>query len=139
MNCPHSQRGFIALMSTIVIAAILLAMMASTGMASFYARFDALGVENKRAALALAESCMNVALLGLATSTDPTDYDLIDQIINIGTDARGNSMTCTIASVKHTGQDVTINTYASVDDSFSTIKATATLPPDIRIISWSDQ
>ena len=138
-NLPQRQRGFIALISTIIIAAILFAVMGSTEYASFYARSDALGSENERAALALAESCINIALLALATSTDPADYDPTDQIFVVDSDSRGMPRTCSIASVAHAGSEVTVNAYASVGDSFSRVSATATLPPHIRVISWGEQ
>jgi hypothetical protein len=113
--------------------------MGSTEFASFYARFDSLGVENKRSALALAESCINIALLALATSSDPADYDASGRSTIVDTDFREEPRTCTIAHITHNGSTVTINTYASVDDSFSTVSASATLPPNIHIISWSEQ
>ena len=126
-------------MSTIVISGLLLMMMASTGEASFYARFDSLGVENKRSALALAESCINIALLALATSSDPANYVASAQSVIVDTNSHGAPRVCTIVSVAHSGSHVTINTYGSVNGSFSTVSVTATLPPNIKIVSWSEQ
>ncbi len=133
------ERGFIALISTVIIAAILLAMMASTEFASFYARSDAFNSENTYAARALAASCINVALLALATSTAPASYNPIDQSVAVDTDIRGNLETCTIKSVIHTESGVTINTFASVDNSFGNVSMTVTLPPRIQILSWREQ
>lgn len=138
MKKMRSQRGFIALMSTIIIAAILLAMMGSTSFASFYARSDAQAGENKRSALAFAESCVNIALLALAKSTNPENYDPNGQSFDVGADSNGATQMCSIMNVAYSGTDVTINTYASVNDSFSTVSATATLPPSIKIISWKE-
>jgi len=138
MSVHDSQRGFIALMSTIVMAAILLSIMASTQFASFYARSDALGIENQRAALALAESCVNIALLALATSSDPEEFDIHESVFAVDTDFRGRPRTCTILNVTHSGVDVEISTYASVDDSFSSVSASATLPPNIQLNSWAE-
>jgi hypothetical protein len=138
MKHTSSQRGFIALMSTIVICAVLLTLMASTDVGSFYARADALGSENKDAAVALAESCINVALLALAASTDPVHYAPINQTVQVGIDRWGNSMTCVIKDAIHSGADVTIDAYASSGDSFGAISVTVSLPPNIQIISWKD-
>jgi hypothetical protein len=137
---PHasSERGFIALMSVIIISAILLVLMIGVSTASFWARFDSLGNEERQIARGLAQSCINVALLALATSSDPTHYAPSKQSVIVGVDARGNVLTCTIKDVVHTGQNVTIEAYASSGGSFSTASATATLPPDIKIISWGD-
>lgn len=138
MNYYTEQRGFIALMSTIVISAIVLALMMSTGLASFYARFDALGSENKREAFALAESCVNVGLLALATSSDAAHYAPNNQIVSVGTDAWGNPLTCTIKNILYNGSDATVDTYASSDNSFDNVSATVSLVPSIRIISWKE-
>jgi hypothetical protein len=136
MKQEFQQRGFVALISVIVISAVLLSFMASVGLASFYARFDALGIENKREATALAESCANTALLALSTSTDPAHYDPSDQAIVIGTDAAGKVMTCIIKDAIHTGSNVTISTYASSGNSFSSVSVVAALSPKIELISW---
>ena len=113
--------------------------MATVGMASFFARFDSLGLENKRAAQALAESCINVALMAIATSTDPMHYAASGQPVEVGSDARGNPTTCVIRDIIHNGSNVTIDAYASSDDSFDSVSATASLTPGIQILSWNEQ
>jgi hypothetical protein len=138
MNARERQRGFVALIAVLIISAMLVGFMTSVGMASFYARFDTLGSENKREALALAGSCINAGLLALATSTDPALYDPAGQVITVGADARGDSMRCTIRDAIHEGATVTIRSYASVDDSFDTVSATVSLPPSPRILSWDE-
>ncbi len=134
-----AQSGFIALMSAVVISAILVGLISTVGVASFFARFDSLGLENKRAALALAESCVNVALLAIATSTDTMHYAASDRSVAIDADARGNPMTCVITDIIHSGPDVTIDAYASSDDSFDSVSAKASLTPGIQILSWNEQ
>jgi hypothetical protein len=59
-------RGFIALMSVVVIGAILLVYVVSLGVSTFFARMDALTLENKEVSRALAEGCVNAALVRLA-------------------------------------------------------------------------
>jgi hypothetical protein len=136
MNYQHKHHGFVALMSAVVISAILLGLMASVGLASFYARFDALGIENKRESAALAESCINVALLALATSSDPAHYSVTNQPIVIDNNRNGN-MTCVIKDVIHNGANVTIDAYAATDNSFGNVSVTASLSPKIQLISWN--
>ena len=71
---PSSEeRGFIALISAVVMSAILMSLMYTVSASSFYARIDAESIESKRVSLGLAESCINVALLALAISSDPTN------------------------------------------------------------------
>lgn len=136
MKYKNSQRGFIALMSTVVISAILIAMMMSVGSASFYARYDALGIENSRQAEALAQSCINIALLALATSTDALHYSVVNQRVTVGVDTRGNPTICTIKNITHNGFRVTIDVFAESHNSFSAVSAIASLFPSIQIVSW---
>ncbi len=131
------ERGFIALTSTIIISAVLIALMAEVDLSSFYALFDALGSESKRASLALAESCVQVALLALATSTDPAHFSLTNMIVGVGQDAPGNAQRCVIQSIVHNAAEVSVSAYASSNNSYSEVSARASLPPDITIISWS--
>ncbi len=68
----NTKGGFIALVSTLVISAVLMVLMFSVNTSSFYARFDALGGEYKRTALGLSESCVNAALLKVAQNYNYT-------------------------------------------------------------------
>lgn len=130
------QGGFIALMSAIVMSAILLILVTTVSTSSFYARADSLGSENKRISLGLAESCINVALLALATSTAPSTYSPVNLPVMVGVDAQGNTMTCTIQSVGHAGTLATIDTQASYKGSFTNVTARATVPdPTIPAIA----
>ncbi len=133
MSHRNSQRGFVALMSAIIISALVLVLMAGSGFASFYARYDALGLENKREAQALAESCVNVAILALATSTDPAHFSLSSAEVAV---SENPASSCTIVQVTHTGEQDRIETHASVDNSFSSVTVMVTMPPNISIISW---
>ncbi len=67
---PQKTSGFIALISTIIIALILLVMAIEEGMAGFHARFNILGTEAKEQAVALAEGCADQATAHLIT--DPS-------------------------------------------------------------------
>lgn len=62
-----SEKGFIALISVIVISAILLSLIFTLEISSFFNRFDNLDAENKRISLGLAEACVNMAMLPSAT------------------------------------------------------------------------
>ncbi len=137
MKQNHRERGFIALMSTLVISATLLMLVVGAGMASWYAQHDSLGIENKRSSQTFAESCVNVVLLALASSTDALHYVTHNQTVVIGDDSRGNVLMCVIKDVTHHGYQVTIETYAQSGNSFSTASVVASLSPQIRIVSWS--
>ena len=137
-NRKDSERGFIALMSTVVISAILIVIMASVGRSSFYARFDSLRTYEKRSAEALAESCMNVALLALATSSDPAHYSPTNQKVFIGLDAQRRPLDCVIKDVIHAGTRATIDAYASSYSSYDTVSTAVSLSPSIQISSWGE-
>lgn len=72
--------GYIALMATIIISAILLIMVTQESFSGWHARFNVLGTEQKEQAIALSDGCINQAITGLvaglpyqkgATSTTP--------------------------------------------------------------------
>lgn len=122
----HIQsRGFIALMSVIILSAVLLGMAATANTAGFFARFNLLDREYKKTALGLADSCANIALLNLAqnysyTLAAPSTVPL-------------DSNTCTIQSVVNLGapstssRTVLITTEAHNGQAFSTVEVNATV------------
>lgn len=58
-----NEKGFVALISTAVISAVLLVAAASVSRTAFWARFDLLARENKKISAARAEGCVQAALL----------------------------------------------------------------------------
>jgi len=64
------EKGFIALMATIIISLILLVMVLEEGVSGFHARFNILGTEAKEQATALAEGCADRAAANLITDTN---------------------------------------------------------------------
>ena len=75
--------GYIALMATIIISAILLVLCVEGSLAGFHARFSILGTEAKEQAAALAEGCADQALS--AVVTDPTYTGHTTTTISVGT------------------------------------------------------
>ena len=95
MKTSQTNRGFIALISAIIISAVLLAAVSTIGASAFYARFDSLNAEYKRVSLGLSESCVSEALLKIAQNYAYAPAPLGDSI-TIGTDAQGQAETCVI-------------------------------------------
>lgn len=62
----NNNDGFVALISAMLMAAVLLTLAANAGRASYWARFGSLDYENKKIALAAARGCVDQALLGIA-------------------------------------------------------------------------
>ncbi len=99
------RRGFIALISAIVISTILLGLAITAGSSTFSTRFDALNGEYKRVSLGLAESCIHAALLNIgqnfsyvvAPGTPGYSASRHGVVIPIGT-AYGTTTDCVILS-----------------------------------------
>jgi hypothetical protein len=62
------ERGFIALISVIILSAILLLAITSSGLASLFSRFNLLDAELKERSEAAADACTDIGLLQLATN-----------------------------------------------------------------------
>ena len=83
-----TNSGFIALMSAIIISIVLLLMITNLSLTGFYGRFNILDAELKERSSALAEACVDTALLRLANdpgypypANDPINVDGNDCII----------------------------------------------------------
>ena len=66
----NRNRGFIALMSAIIISVVLLLIASSGALTGFFSRFNLLETEFKERGTAIAEACADEAILELVT--DPT-------------------------------------------------------------------
>ena|SRR3989338_10087446 len=88
----ETQKGFIALMSAIIISVVLLLMITNLSLTGFYGRFNVLDSELKERSSALAEACVDTALLRIANdptypypTNDPINVDGNDCIIESAT------------------------------------------------------
>ncbi|MCU0653169.1 MAG: hypothetical protein MUD10_02825 [Candidatus Pacebacteria bacterium] len=62
----EGDKGYIALLSSIIISLVMTCLAFTAARAGFYSRFDSLNGEYKRVSKGLAESCVNHALLELS-------------------------------------------------------------------------
>ena len=129
-----TQRGFIALISSVVISTILLGLALTAGASGALSRIDALNSEYKRVSLALAESCANTALLKIAQNYNYTPG--AGETVSIGTDGQGRPETCTILAVsfpngkggvQNTAVITTQAQYPSSNGAFSKITISSTV------------
>jgi hypothetical protein len=72
MHGNKQQRGFIALMSAIIISAILIVATVTGSLSGFYTRFNILDMEFKNRSSALADACVDTLLYQLATNGSVT-------------------------------------------------------------------
>jgi hypothetical protein len=90
----NKSGGYIALLSAIIISAMLLVLSVSLSQGGYFMRFNTLNTEYKKISMGLAESCINAALLRIAH-----DYSYIlpssDETVAVG------SETCEIVSISH--------------------------------------
>lgn len=87
INNRHNQEGFIALMTVIIISAVLLVMMVAVAGIALRGRFTVLDYESKKTGVALAEACLQTEMLNLAANSTTT----LPMVVTVGPDK-----TCTI-------------------------------------------
>lgn len=122
----QAQRGYIALMSAIVISFLLLAITISLGFTAFFGRLNVLDSESKERSNALAEACIDSAILDASNGT----YS-VDKIVNIGSDM------CRIISSVNGGSQTTIKTHGCINKSYTNLQAIID-NNSFAIISWDE-
>lgn len=148
---PKTNKGFIALITSIIISVILVGLVFTTSTSGFFSRIGAINSEYKRLSLYMAESCADLALLNIAKDYSYTPI------------AGGETLTigdghCLIQSVTYGAEDpithrkiALINTVAEHRGSWTNIKVEASIGnptlsptlnlstiPNIFIISWQE-
>ena len=128
------ERGFVALMSVIIISAIMLSIIFTLNLSSFFARFDALGTENKRVSLGLAEACIEAAKLKVAQNAAYAPASGGDSV------TVSTSNTCRICRVTaNGGNSYTIATRAVTSGSYSNLEITGTITASaFAVTNWAE-
>lgn len=127
MKRTTNNRGFIALMSVIVMSAVLLMVALSTGLVSFYSRFNMLDSELKERSVSAADACADVALVQLAQNNDPSGMTLSLSLID----------QCRIGTVSGTTQK-TFRVQATSSAMAVTNLQVVADGNDFSIISWQE-
>lgn len=125
-----NNNGFMALMSAIIISAVLLLIVTSLSFTGFYTRSNILDSELKEKSSALAEACVDTALLKLAN--DPLyappsggEYIKVDEVSNEA---------CTIKSISGS----IIKTKANYNNKYFTNLEVRFNGGDLSVISWEE-
>ena len=130
---PSKKGGFVALITAIIISAVLLIVSISLNRAGYLTRGEALDAEYKDRSSALAEGCVDIAMLKLAE--DPS-YFGNEANIPISSD------NCAIGAVIQSGSTYTINTSAVFPSSGVTPQGAVTNlhvvinSTDFSAVSW---
>jgi hypothetical protein len=93
ISYKNQNQGFIALTATLILTAVLMVVLTTNSTASYFARFDALGNQNKKSSQSLSDSCANAALLKISEDYNYT-VSTGGEIVSVGGDE------CLIVSVK---------------------------------------
>lgn len=109
------QSGFIALISAIIITVLLLTIVSTASLGGFFGRFNILDSEFKDRSRALAEGCVDTALLRLAN--DP-NYVGGAPPIPVGSDS------CDVMSVESLGSSKVIKTKGEFQNAHTNLKVT---------------
>ncbi len=130
MKPLNPQQGYIALMSAIIISALLLTITVSLGFSGFLGRLSIVDSQSKERSSALAEGCADTAILEATSGI----YSMSAKTVNIGSD------TCTIVSsqkdVPSTGQS-TIKTQAVINKAYTNLKVIIN-NSNFTVISWDE-
>jgi len=122
-----NQEGFIALMSVIIIMAVLLVIGASISFTSFSSRFNVSDSEFKKRSSNLAEACVDAELLKLAQGTTYAN----GATVAVGSDS------CTVFSVATAAGQTTIKTKAIFQQSVTNVQAVVN-STSLHLHSWQE-
>ncbi len=118
------KRGMLALMSAIILSVILLILATTLSFTGFYSRFNILESETKEQSSALADACIDIALLNLAQNASyPGNLSY-----SVG------EKTCFVGSVSTTGGEVTFKTRGIFSNSYTNLKIVLN-ETDLSVIS----
>lgn len=124
-NSPNN--GFIALISAIIISAVLMIVTITLSYSSFFVRYNLLDSEYKERSSALAEGCVDAALLKLAN-----DFNYLgNETITIGGEP------CTIRGLQPSGSNKIIETHAGFQNANTNLSVVVD-PSTLGVVSWQE-
>ena len=113
------NRGFVSLTSALLISFIMLAVAFSAGLAGFLGRFNILDAESKERSAALAEACVEVAILNPLTGS-----------------AIAADFSCNVVQDIVFNQNIYLKTQAAVNKAHSNMFVV--LDKDFVILEWNE-
>lgn len=139
------KRGFIALFSVIIITSALLLMATTLSFSGFMGRFNILDSELKEKSNALAEACIDEAILRVYENIN---YTTSNQCISVGDDCPNGKNICEIVSVQQdmilSNKKIIITTKASSGEkrkAYTFYQATLIFSPSdstLKVISFKE-
>ena len=124
-SSKDARRGFVALISTIIISLLLITITVTFNLNGFFGRFNILDNENKEITNSLAEACLDTALLRLTQNPAYTPDPSVpgDQTVGVG------NTVCKIRLINPGGTTwpKTIQVVASQSHAFTNLEAGANI------------
>ena len=119
--------GFIALISAVIISAVLLAVTLSLNMGSFFTRFNILDSQFKKESKILAQSCLDIAILKQKQNSSYAGGETMKQSIG----------SCAICPIVKSGGTLLFVARAKVENSFTNLKLSAD-QNDLSTVSFEE-
>ena len=123
-----TESGFVALMSAIILSVVLLLVTTTLSFSGFSSRLNILNSEYKERSYSLAEACVDVAILKLATS--PT-YSGGPPDVDVGTDK------CVIEVFNPSSDPIIVKTKGTFQNTVTNLKITVG-KTSLAVISWEE-
>ena len=127
----NNHSGYIALISAIVISTLLVGLTFALSYAGYFSRFNILESEYKERSLALAEACVDTALLKIAQNPG---YNPSNESIPVGTDS---CMVVSAQANQPVAGQTTIKTQGLYQKSYSNIIVIVN-SASLVVISWNE-
>jgi hypothetical protein len=130
LDISNKKRGFVALISVIIISAILLLVATSLSFSGFFGRFNILESEFKERSSALADACVDSVLLSLAQnpSYNPT--------LPLTVPVSGND-NCTVVYIATPGSTKVIKTKGTYQQAITNLQVVVNTS-DLTVVSWEE-
>jgi Tfp pilus assembly protein PilX len=142
MKNSRSPRGYIAVVSALMLCSILTLLVLTESISAFWSRFQELYAERKSQSVALAESCAYEALAEY--EEDPNSAEaVLNQTIFSNAENQTSDDSCIIDSISFNPNSgiVLIRTHAEVLSTYSSLYVTATVATSsgiVSITSWRE-
>jgi hypothetical protein len=118
--------GFIALISAVIISVLLLTITLTVSLTGFFGRFNVLDSESKERSIALAEACVDMAVLEYSTDGVMTEESKVV-----------DDESCDVHDASESGGILTIVATGEFNSAFTNIKAVIDTS-DMSISSWDE-
>lgn len=133
MKYKHEHRGYIALITAILISVSLLTLVIAVSLEGYFSRFSVLESELKEVSAYLAESCFNTAVLELAQDEDYNEARTV----------KVSDQECSIVSITSSGsfsERRIIEVQGVYKESYTNLEIEIEMDslPEVDIFAWEE-